>query len=85
MTVSMTAGATYPSCVALKKIVYHDGIRVHTQAGRIKQGRASVAMPAAPTPRTAAAAGAARRYGGTGMECLPGTYYAVPGETRALA
>ena len=50
------------------------------QVGRIRQGRASVAMPAAPTP-----AGAARRYSGTGMECLPGTYYAVPGETRALA
>ena len=84
MTISMTAGETFPSCGARNIIVYHDCIRFPTQAGRIRQGRASAAIPAALTPHTAAAAGAARRYGETGMECQPGTYYAVPGETRAL-
>ena len=84
MFVSMLAGETSTSCGALNELVYHDGIQVPTQAGHIRQGRASAAMPAAATPRTAAAAGAARRNGGTGMECPAGTYYAVPGETRAL-
>ena len=71
LTMSMTAGETSRAFFPM-------------QAGRIRQGRASAAMPA-PMPRTAAAAaGAARRYGGTGMECQPGTYYAVTGETRAL-